>query len=198
MATSFIHTAYSFDDCKGSYIHPCDPIGTVNPACCAALRQHPHCLCLYVSDNPDLLDVIHACNVTIPDPCPDVVMVLKLILSWCIRRMIGFFEVYDKSVNDKEQPRNDKEFSSDPFNIYNLLNKKNLDVNKSGSDFSLSHPPGFTLEKDNHSLEDQEVNKPNLALPQCHSEGFNSRVMQDVSPTVETIISDGNIKDRGR
>ncbi|GKA01506.1 hypothetical protein Tco_0674171 [Tanacetum coccineum] len=59
-----IHTAYSFDDCKGSYIHPC----------CAALRQHPHCLCLYVSDNPDLLDVIHACNVTIPDPCPDVVV----------------------------------------------------------------------------------------------------------------------------
>ncbi|GJV95193.1 hypothetical protein Tco_1546770 [Tanacetum coccineum] len=61
----------------------------------------------------------------------------------------------DKPVNDKEQPRNDKEFSSDPFNIYNLLNKKNLDVNKSGSDFSLSHPPGFTLEKDNHSSEDQ-------------------------------------------
>ncbi|GJX07902.1 hypothetical protein Tco_0195834 [Tanacetum coccineum] len=51
--------------------------------------------------------------------------------------------------------------------------------------------------RDNHSSEDQEVNKPNLVSPQCHSEGFNSRVMQDVSPTVETIISDGNIKDHG-
>ncbi|GJX57117.1 RNA-directed DNA polymerase, eukaryota [Tanacetum coccineum] len=53
----------------------------------------------------------------------------------------------DKPVNDKEQPRNDKEFSSDPFNIYNLLNKKNLDVNKSGSEFSLSHPQVSLLRK---------------------------------------------------
>ncbi|GJY59463.1 hypothetical protein Tco_0459355 [Tanacetum coccineum] len=103
----------------------------------------------------------------------------------------------DKSVNDKEQPRNDKEFSSDPFNIYNLLNKKTWTLISQVQTLAFLTPPGFTLEKDNHSLEDQEVNKPNLASPQCHSEGFNSRVMQDVSPTIETIISDGNIKDHG-
>ncbi|GJU54665.1 RNA-directed DNA polymerase, eukaryota [Tanacetum coccineum] len=105
--------------------------------------------------------------------------------------------VYDqaKSVNDKEQSGNDKEISSDPFNIYSLLNKHKSDVNASPSGTSLSHPPGFTLEKDGHVSDDQEVKMPNQASPQSLSEGLNSRVMQDVSPAVETIISDGHFKD---
>ncbi|GJV49022.1 RNA-directed DNA polymerase, eukaryota [Tanacetum coccineum] len=38
---------------------------------------------------------------------------------------------------------------------------------------------------------------PNQASPQSHSVGLNSRVMQDASSVVETIISDGNFKEHG-
>nr|GEU65074.1 RNA-directed DNA polymerase, eukaryota [Tanacetum cinerariifolium] len=101
------------------------------------------------------------------------------------------------SVNDKEQHGNEAEFSSDPFNIYSLLNKNKKDVNMSGSDTSLSHPSGFTLEKDNPISNDQEVKMPNEPSPHCHSEGLNSRVMQDASPVVENVIPVGNSKEFG-
>ncbi|PWA87302.1 hypothetical protein CTI12_AA126620 [Artemisia annua] len=98
-----------------------------------------------------------------------------------------------KSVNDKEQSVNDKEYSSDPFNIYSLLNKQKAGVNFSAAGTSLSHPQGFTPEKDGHVSNNQEDKMANQASPQSHSVGLSSRVMQDASPVVETIISDASL-----
>ncbi|GJS82400.1 RNA-directed DNA polymerase, eukaryota [Tanacetum coccineum] len=45
-------------------------------------------------------------------------------------------------------PTNDKESSPDPFNVYDLLQKQDERKNVVESDTSISHPPGFTQEKD--------------------------------------------------
>ncbi|GJV99272.1 RNA-directed DNA polymerase, eukaryota [Tanacetum coccineum] len=59
--------------------------------------------------------------------------------------------------NDQVHSVNEKENSSDPFNIYDLLKKNKDDVGQSGMDTSITHPPGFTLVKDRHDNDDQEV-----------------------------------------
>ncbi|GJT05586.1 RNA-directed DNA polymerase, eukaryota [Tanacetum coccineum] len=43
---------------------------------------------------------------------------------------------------------NEKENSSDPFNLYNLLNKRDKGEANSGLDSSIPFPPGFTPERE--------------------------------------------------
>ncbi|GKB79591.1 hypothetical protein Tco_0946486 [Tanacetum coccineum] len=47
---------------------------------------------------------------------------------------------------------NEKENSSDPFNLYNLLNKRDKGEANSGLDSSILFPPGFTPERDSNML----------------------------------------------
>ncbi|GKA98053.1 hypothetical protein Tco_0825947 [Tanacetum coccineum] len=49
------------------------------------------------------------------------------------------YETYSESVT------NEKENSSDPFNHYNLLNKRDKGKANSGLDSRIPFPPGFTL-----------------------------------------------------
>ncbi|GKF20671.1 RNA-directed DNA polymerase, eukaryota, partial [Tanacetum coccineum] len=52
---------------------------------------------------------------------------------------------------------NEKENSSDPFNLYNLLNKRDKGEANSGLDSSIPFPPGFTPEREFQHVDAQEV-----------------------------------------
>ncbi|GJY48713.1 RNA-directed DNA polymerase, eukaryota [Tanacetum coccineum] len=77
-------------------------------------------------------------------------------------------------------PTNDKESSPDPFNVYDLLQKQDERKNVVESDTSISHPPGFTQEKDVSQAEFQEVPGDNLS----------SRVFEEVQHSKEQSFSD--------
>ncbi|GKE52488.1 RNA-directed DNA polymerase, eukaryota, partial [Tanacetum coccineum] len=51
---------------------------------------------------------------------------------------------------------NEKENSSDPFNLYNLLNKRDKGEANSGLDSSIPFPPGFTPEREFQHVDAQE------------------------------------------
>nr|GEW94766.1 RNA-directed DNA polymerase, eukaryota [Tanacetum cinerariifolium] len=70
----------------------------------------------------------------------------------------------------------EKENSSDPFNLYNLLNKHDKGETNSGLDPSIPFPPGFTPA-------DQEIPGSKNSSSNCHSEGLNSRVVEDSCKT---------------
>nr|GEW77435.1 RNA-directed DNA polymerase, eukaryota, reverse transcriptase zinc-binding domain protein [Tanacetum cinerariifolium] len=65
-----------------------------------------------------------------------------------------FGEQEENLVNDHAQSVNGDEHSSDPFNIYDTVKKHNTKVNQSRSDTSITHPPGFTSEKERQNVED--------------------------------------------
>nr|GEY45689.1 RNA-directed DNA polymerase, eukaryota [Tanacetum cinerariifolium] len=75
-------------------------------------------------------------------------------------------------VNQGNDKPGDQEVSSDPFSVYNLLNKQ--DAAKKGVqtntdlDKSLSHPPGFTHEKEAHANNDQEIDR-SVNNKDCHA-----------------------------
>nr|GEW06321.1 RNA-directed DNA polymerase, eukaryota [Tanacetum cinerariifolium] len=82
---------------------------------------------------------------------------------------------------DQAQSVNMKENSSDPFNIYDLLEKRNKEKEQQGMDTSTSHPPGFTPEKVRIDANVIVTDSVGLKSPLSHSNGFNSRVMEDTS-----------------
>ncbi|GJT74438.1 RNA-directed DNA polymerase, eukaryota [Tanacetum coccineum] len=102
-----------------------------------------------------------------------------------------FGENEDNSGNEhnSEQPMNEKETSHDPFNIYDLLRKRNDDVVNSGSDKSTPYPPGFTPEKDFHKADEQGVRGKDPETSQCRSEGLCSRILEDAQPTDDQFSS---------
>nr|GEW55686.1 RNA-directed DNA polymerase, eukaryota [Tanacetum cinerariifolium] len=94
-------------------------------------------------------------------------------------------------VNQGNDKPGDHEVSSDPFSVYNLLNKQ--DAAKKGVqtntnlDKSLSHPLGFTHEKEAHANNDQEIDR-SVNNKDCHAVlGMN---------TVESKMSSGDINSR--
>nr|GEY06096.1 RNA-directed DNA polymerase, eukaryota [Tanacetum cinerariifolium] len=66
----------------------------------------------------------------------------------------------------------EKENSSDPFNLYNLLNKHDKGETNFELDPSIPFPPGFTPA-------DQEIPDSKNSSSNYHSEGLNSHVMED-------------------
>ncbi|GJT70259.1 RNA-directed DNA polymerase, eukaryota [Tanacetum coccineum] len=75
---------------------------------------------------------------------------------------------------------NEKENSSDPFNLYNLLNKCDKGEANSGLDSSIPFPPGFTPDV-------QEIPSNKNPPSQCHSEGLNSRILEDSQHTNDQV-----------
>nr|GEZ03109.1 RNA-directed DNA polymerase, eukaryota [Tanacetum cinerariifolium] len=73
-----------------------------------------------------------------------------------------------------------KEGSTDPFNIYELLNKRDKDVGKSGTETSVPYPPGFTPPKNFQGLEDQHLQDADFVRSQSKSEGCNSHIFEGV------------------
>nr|GEY80979.1 RNA-directed DNA polymerase, eukaryota [Tanacetum cinerariifolium] len=85
----------------------------------------------------------------------------------------------------------EKENSSDPFNLYNLLNKHDKGETNFRLDPSIPFPPGFTPA-------DQEIPGSKNSSSNCHSKGLNSRVVKDsqhikhqVSPKVSINQREG-------
>ncbi|GJT13306.1 RNA-directed DNA polymerase, eukaryota [Tanacetum coccineum] len=80
---------------------------------------------------------------------------------------------------------NEKENSSDPFNLYNLLNKHDKGEANSGLDSSIPFPPGFTPEREFQHVDAQEVQGMENSLSKRRSEGLSSRVLEDAQPLNE-------------
>ncbi|GJU31030.1 RNA-directed DNA polymerase, eukaryota [Tanacetum coccineum] len=98
----------------------------------------------------------------------------------------------DKHGNEHNQVHtsNDKETSPDPFNIYNLLKKRDDGVVNSGADTSIPFPPGFTPERKNNSLDKQEVNDTTSIKSQMRSDEFCSRVVENAQDVDDCHSSD--------
>ncbi|GJV89999.1 hypothetical protein Tco_1533937 [Tanacetum coccineum] len=84
------------------------------------------------------------------------------------------------------QSPNAKEKSSDPFNLYDLLDKHKLNKQDKGkvnstSDSSIPYPPGFTSENAHNFSDPQKVNDVECHMSQNRSNGFSSRIMEDLS-----------------
>ncbi|GKA93009.1 hypothetical protein Tco_0814995, partial [Tanacetum coccineum] len=98
----------------------------------------------------------------------------------------------------------EKEVSSDPFNLNDLINRQGMQAKgaaNSGCETSLPFPPGFTPDnvpiQNDVQVEAQGDASANSPLS-CHSEGLSSRVMEDAqlinahdSPRVEHNIKTG-------
>ncbi|GJY01855.1 RNA-directed DNA polymerase, eukaryota [Tanacetum coccineum] len=111
----------------------------------------------------------------------------------------NFGDLQDGLDADHVESVKDKECSSDPFSVYSLLNKNK---NKADSpqpivDTSLTHPPGFTPDRNDNASDVQEMRMPDNASPHNHSVGLNSRILQDASLSEDTVVSNGQIKEKG-
>nr|GEU93709.1 RNA-directed DNA polymerase, eukaryota [Tanacetum cinerariifolium] len=71
---------------------------------------------------------------------------------------------------------NEKEISSYPFNLYNLINKRDKGDENTRLDSSLPFPPGFT------PADQVKSDRKNSPL-RSHSGGLNSRVLEESQPT---------------
>ncbi|GKA44917.1 RNA-directed DNA polymerase, eukaryota [Tanacetum coccineum] len=84
---------------------------------------------------------------------------------------------------DKEQslnqPQNVEAASLDPFNIYPLLDRKNIGTSDSVSDKSIPFPPGFTPPEDYTKPDDQVSKDKSPGSSQRRSESFCSRIMEE-------------------
>nr|GEU55451.1 RNA-directed DNA polymerase, eukaryota [Tanacetum cinerariifolium] len=80
---------------------------------------------------------------------------------------------------NSEQPMNEKETSQNPFNIYDLLRKRDGGVINSGLDKSIPYPSGFTPEKEKYKVGVQEMKDKNFESSHCRSEGLCPCVLED-------------------
>ncbi|GKB57042.1 hypothetical protein Tco_0913228 [Tanacetum coccineum] len=91
------------------------------------------------------------------------------------------------------QSSNAKEKSSDPFNLYDLLDKHKLNKQDKGkvnsmSDSSIPYPPGFTLENAHNFSDPQKVNDVESHMSQNRSNGFSSRIVEDAQPSNDHFL----------
>ncbi|GKC77117.1 RNA-directed DNA polymerase, eukaryota [Tanacetum coccineum] len=98
----------------------------------------------------------------------------------------------DDSVNEEEEKNDDmskKEISSDPFNLFNLINKWDKGEENTGLDSSLSFPSGFTR------ADKVKSDRKNSPL-HSHSGGLNSRVLEESQPTKDQGSPKDNLNQR--
>ncbi|GJX87709.1 hypothetical protein Tco_0339723 [Tanacetum coccineum] len=89
---------------------------------------------------------------------------------------------------------NEKENSSNPFNLYNLINKHDKGEANSGLDSSIPFPPGFTPEREFQHADAQEVQGMENSLSKRRSEGLSSRILEDAQPLNEHVSPSINSK----
>nr|GEW25036.1 RNA-directed DNA polymerase, eukaryota [Tanacetum cinerariifolium] len=90
------------------------------------------------------------------------------------------------NVADSVQPPIEKEISNDPFNIYDLLNKRNKEVDKTGTDSSIPFPPGFTPVKDIYKEAEQDMN-----VDQVRGSGFKHSEGGSILEILDEMIKVG-------
>ncbi|GJX81606.1 RNA-directed DNA polymerase, eukaryota [Tanacetum coccineum] len=93
-----------------------------------------------------------------------------------------------QELNQNSLP-NEKEIFSDPFNLYNLINKRDKGEENTGLDSSLPFPPGFT------PADQVKSDRKNSPL-HSHSGGLNSRVLEESQPTKDQGSPKDNLNQR--
>nr|GEU98108.1 hypothetical protein [Tanacetum cinerariifolium] len=85
---------------------------------------------------------------------------------------------------------NAKEVSSDPFNIYGLLDKRTKEVRTTGTTTSIPYPPGFTPVNENPASIKRDAPKVESDRPLNRSKRSNSRVLEEVANSVDRSSSE--------
>nr|GEW70134.1 RNA-directed DNA polymerase, eukaryota [Tanacetum cinerariifolium] len=85
---------------------------------------------------------------------------------------------------------NAKEVSSDPFNIYGLLDKRTKEVRTTGTTTNIPYPPGFTHVNKNLASIKQDAPEVKSDRPPNRSERSNLRVLEEVANYVERSSSE--------
>nr|GEW21300.1 hypothetical protein [Tanacetum cinerariifolium] len=93
-----------------------------------------------------------------------------------------FNEHEENKGNVQENSVNGKEQSSDPFNLYGLLNKRNMEEKLTDPNTSLSHPPGFTLDIERPEVDIHVTDSKGLTSSPRKSNGVDSRIMEETKP----------------
>nr|GEV63677.1 hypothetical protein [Tanacetum cinerariifolium] len=94
------------------------------------------------------------------------------------------YNVYQQSIP--------KETSYDPFNIYDILNKENKDVNAAATNLSISFPPGFTPDKPDTDVGEPVAQKDQFQ-PDVKSVGSSSHTVESAN-NVDDQFSTGSIE----
>ncbi|GJR45914.1 RNA-directed DNA polymerase, eukaryota [Tanacetum coccineum] len=100
----------------------------------------------------------------------------------------------DGNVADSVQSPIVKENSTDPFNIYDLLNKRNKEADTIGTELSIHFPPRFTPEK-NMPQEDEQDTYANQVRSHSKSEGCNSRILENAQKIDDPFSSESRGND---
>ncbi|GJR26099.1 RNA-directed DNA polymerase, eukaryota [Tanacetum coccineum] len=103
----------------------------------------------------------------------------------------SFKEVPEKGLEHHQgESPNAKEASSDPFSIYDLLEKRTKEVRASGTETSIPYPPGFTPVKDIQANNEQAVPDVETNRPPSRSERSNSRILEEMENSVDRNSSE--------
>ncbi|GJY95970.1 hypothetical protein Tco_0512331 [Tanacetum coccineum] len=102
-----------------------------------------------------------------------------------------FGEQVDELENEivSDQPIKEKEASSDPFNLYGILNNCNKNAEKTGPGTSIPFPPGFTPQNASINKDDLEVHITDHELSNGKSAGCNSRILEEAEKLEEQFSS---------
>nr|GFD32908.1 hypothetical protein [Tanacetum cinerariifolium] len=100
----------------------------------------------------------------------------------------GLEHQHGKSSNAKEVS-NAKKVSFDPFNIYDLLDKRTKEVRTTGMTTSIPYPPSFTHVNKNPASIKQDAPEVESDRPPNRSERSNSRVLEEVTNSVDRSSS---------
>nr|GFD51324.1 hypothetical protein [Tanacetum cinerariifolium] len=85
---------------------------------------------------------------------------------------------------------NAKVVSSDPFNIYGLLDKRTKEVRTTGTTTSIPYPLGFTPVNEIPASIKQDAHEVESDRPPNRSERSNSRVLEEVANSVDRSSSE--------
>ncbi|GJR29336.1 hypothetical protein Tco_1105568 [Tanacetum coccineum] len=94
----------------------------------------------------------------------------------------GFEHQHGES-NDKEHQHGE----SDPFNIYDLLDKRTKEVRTTDTSTSILYPPGFTPANDIPACNNQDIPEAKSDRPPSRSARSNSRVLEEAENSVDRV-----------
>ncbi|GJW10564.1 RNA-directed DNA polymerase, eukaryota [Tanacetum coccineum] len=80
--------------------------------------------------------------------------------------------------------------SSDPFNIYDLLDKRTKEVRTTDTSTSIPYPPGFTPANDIPASNNQDIPEAESVRPPSRSARSNSRVLEEAENSVDRVSSE--------
>ncbi|GJX47356.1 RNA-directed DNA polymerase, eukaryota [Tanacetum coccineum] len=96
----------------------------------------------------------------------------------------------DQKSEHQHGESNDKEVSSDPFNIYDLLDKRTKEVRTTDTSTSIPYPPGFTPANDIPACNNQDIPEAESVRPPSRSARSNSRVLEEAENSVDRVSSE--------